>query len=69
MLILDNVGCSVSQLVDTELRKMLKSNSEFDEESVNYKTLPYETHMMSIRQIVALWNFRANLLTFETHLE
>lgn len=69
MLILDNVGCSVSQLVDTELRKMFKSNSGFDEESVNYKTLPYETHMMSIRQIVALWNFRANLLTFNKYLE
>lgn len=60
-LILNNVGASLYQLCDPNYRDIFVTESS--EGSANYH--PFENDKMGRRMLVALWNWRANLLQFD----
>lgn len=62
MLLLDSVGVDFRQLVSSELQKSEILQTTDKNGRINY--FPFETKYMAYRQLVALWNFRANLQQF-----
>lgn len=62
MLLLDSVGVDFRQLVSNELQKSETLQTTDKSGRINY--FPFETKYMAYRQLIALWNFRANLQQF-----
>ena len=60
---LDNTGVSLSQLSTNSLSKIFRTENIQDH---TYNKLPFENITTGIRQWIALHNFRANLLKFNT---
>jgi len=62
MIILDNAGCTLSDLCNNEYDEIFRTKSSSG--GSKYNKLPFENDYMGQRQLVALHNFRANLLLF-----
>ena len=67
MLKLDVIGCSLTQLATPGIREIFRMQ-ENDGSQVFNHTLPFVAYYMAVRQVISLWNFRANLNNFITAL-
>lgn len=61
-LILDNLGVSLSALCNKNNKELYRTLLK---DKTNYNKLPFENREMGIRMLTSLWNWRANLLTFQ----
>lgn len=66
MIILDNAGCTLSDLCNNEYDEIFRTKSSSG--GSKYNKLPFENDYMGQRQLVALHNFRANLLLFQDYI-
>jgi hypothetical protein len=65
-LILDNLGVSLSALCNKNNKELYRTLLK---DKTNYNKLPFENREMGIRMLISLWNWRANLLTFQHYWE
>jgi len=66
MIILDNAGCTLSDLCNNDYDEIFRTKASMG--GAKYNKLPFENDYMGQRQLIALHNFRANLLLFSDYL-